>query len=105
MSTMNCVVPDCDARLSADQAFVPEMAAIRQATGKAVTVAELAHHTLCPRHNRLAREQKVKTFRYLDTVKMIEARVAAREKDVKFFSVYAAFQKATAGATPADKPS
>ena len=72
MSVLNCIVPGCEARLSADQAFVPEMAAIRQATGKAITVAELARHTLCPRHNRLAREQKVKTFRYLDTVKMIE---------------------------------
>ena len=105
MSALQCVLPGCGARLSADGAFVPEMSAIRQATGKPVTLAELAHHVLCPRHSRLAREQKVKTFRYLDTVKMIEERVAARERDTKFFSMYAAFQKATVGATPTDKPS
>lgn len=105
MSAMNCVVPGCGARLSADQAFVPEMSAIRQVVKQAITVAELASHTLCPRHNRLAREQKVKTFRYLDTIKVIEKRTEAREKDAKFFSMYVAFQKVTAGATPADKPS
>ena len=104
MSAMNCVVPGCGARLSADQAFVPEMAAIRQVVKQAITVAELARHTLCPRHNRLAREQKVKTFRYLDTVKVIEKRAEAREKDAKFFSIYAAFQKATEGAMSSAKP-
>ena len=105
MSLMNCVVPGCGVRLSADQAFVPEMTAIRQVTKKAITVPELAHHTLCPRHNRVAREEKVKTFRYLDTVKVIEGRSEAREKDAKFFSMYAAFQKVPPTATPTDKPS
>ena len=105
MSTIKCVVPECVVRLSADQAFVPEMAAIRQATGKAVTPAELAHHTLCPRHNRLAREQKVRTFRYLETVQILEKRSAERERDTKFFSIYAAFEKAKVGAMPAEKPS
>ncbi|MEK7227327.1 MAG: hypothetical protein AAB641_00315 [Patescibacteria group bacterium] len=86
-------------------AFVPELSAIRQVVKGSVTIAELGRHTICPRHNRLAREQKVKTFRYLDTIKVIEKRVEAREKDAKFFSMYAAFQKVNAGAMPAEKPS
>lgn len=105
MSAMNCVVPGCGARLTAEMAFVPELSAIRQVVKGSVTIAELGRHTICPRHNRLAREQKVKTFRYLDTIKVIEKRVEAREKDAKFFSMYAAFQKVNAGAMPAEKPS
>ncbi len=105
MSAIKCVVPECGARLSADQAFVPEMAAIRQATGKAVTPAELTRHALCSRHNRLAREQKVRTFRYLETVQILEKRSAERGGDTKFFSISAAFEKAKVDATSAEKPS
>ena len=59
MSAIKCVVPQCGARLSVEMAFVPELSAIRQVVKGSVTIAELARHTLCPRHNRLAREQKI----------------------------------------------
>ncbi len=102
----NCIVPNCGARLAAEAAFVPEVAAIRKAEKKSgsITVADLVRHTLCGRHSHAARQQKVKTFRYLDTVKLLENRVATREQETKFLSMYAAFEKAQVGATPA-KPS
>ncbi|MBX4204841.1 MAG: hypothetical protein KW788_01470 [Candidatus Doudnabacteria bacterium] len=93
MSVLKCVVPNCGSRFSPDQAFVPELAAIRKVVKRAISVAELTNHVLCSRHNHAAREQKIKTFRYLDTIKEIERRMETREKDAKFFSMYAAFEK------------
>jgi hypothetical protein len=103
MSAINCVVPGCKARMAAQMASVPELAAIRKAAGKPVTVAELGKHTICGRHTRDAREAGVKVYPYLATVKMLEQRTAERAATGKFFQVYAALDRATA--PPSSKPS
>lgn len=105
MGAINCVVPGCKTRLAAEATFVPELSAIRQAEKKSglVTVADLSRHTICGRHNHVARQQGVHTFRFLDTVKMIEQREIERANAGKFFQMYAPLQQLKIGATPVKK--
>ena len=44
-----CKFPQCGLKLALEQAWVPELRAIRQTIGKPVTTEMLTDHTLCRR--------------------------------------------------------
>lgn len=83
---LKCTFPSCNARLEPNQAKVPAIEAVRNATGKpVVTVADLAGFALCGRDARLVeRESKssgneVKMYSYAGTAALIKSREAKQE--------------------------
>lgn len=76
---LNCTFPSCRARLEPNQGRVPAIEAIRNVTGKLVTVKDLAKFVLCGRHSHVARKEGVQTYSYAGTAALIERRVAERE--------------------------
>src|SRR3989344_4080125 len=76
---INCTFPSCKSRLEPNQAKVPAIEAIRNATGKPVTVADLAKFALCGRHSHVAKRECVQTYSYAGTAALFERRAAERE--------------------------
>lgn len=76
---LNCTFPSCNARLEPNQAKVPAIEAIRNATGKPVTVEDLAKYALCGRHSHVAKREGVQVYSYAGTAALLERRVAERE--------------------------
>lgn len=90
-----CHVPACKVKdLSATDAQVPSVKDIRQATGKPVTLEELANHTVCRRHARDAREAGFPMYSYIGTAKMLERKAAEKESVGKFFQMKYALKTA-----------
>lgn len=82
---MNCSFPSCKARLEPNQAKVPAVEAIRNKTGKPVTVANLAESALCGWHARSIQRagkssgNEVKMYSYAGTAALLKRREAERE--------------------------
>lgn len=82
---MKCTFPSCKSRLEPNQAKVPTVAAIRNATEKSVTVEDLAKFALCGRHAWVVeRESKnsgneVKMYSYAGTAALLKRREAEQE--------------------------
>ncbi len=102
--TLSCKFPSCAVQLKPEQAWVPEIQAIRQIIGKPVTAELLADHIFCGRHARLLREEskqngkKVLVFSYTGTVAELERRererTAERAAAKGLLNLYGAFKKA-----------
>lgn len=70
MEKMKCVAPGCNRHLDEKTAWLPSVAAMRQANGgRTPEVADFGKFALCGRHGHLLREEGVKVFRFEPTVK------------------------------------
>ena len=82
---LNCTFPSCKARLEPNQAKVPAVQAIRNATGKPVVVADLAKFALCGRHSRMVEAENKKEdknfqmFSYAGTATLLKRREVEQE--------------------------
>lgn len=101
---MKCNFPNCTVmQLRPEQAWVPELKAIRQAIGKPVAEEMLADHTVCRRHSAVLREQKVKVFNYLGTADELRRRDEERANAAGFFKLYAPMKAAFKAADKSTK--
>lgn len=91
---MNCHFPPCNVNLVSQNAWVPELKAIRQAIGKPVTVEVLADHTVCRRHSAVLREQGIKVFSYTGTAEELGRRAEERANAAGFFKLYRPMKEA-----------
>lgn len=76
---LKCTFPSCNSRMEPNQAKVPAIEAIRNATGKPVTLEDLAKFALCGRHSHAAKREGVQTYSYAGTAVLIQRRAAERE--------------------------
>lgn len=79
VAMLACTFPECKVKMAPEKARVPAVSAIRNATGKPVTVKDLAEFVLCGRHSHVAYKEGVQTFSYVGTVALLERREAERE--------------------------
>lgn len=89
MNNFSCKFDGCVAtRMAEERTFVPEIGAIRQAIGRAVTPADLVDHIYCGYHARLARGTGMKMYGLVGTRQLLEKRVADHQKSGRVFAKY-----------------
>ena len=97
----------CKAKLTLAEAWVPVLAAVRQALGRMPSqVADLTDHTFCGRCSALGRKAGLRFYRLPATVVVMERRRVERQQAVRqAFGRYLPKErpspKSAAGATPA----
>lgn len=105
----SCKFDGCVAKMAEERAFVPEIGAIRQAIGRAVTPADLTDHIYCGYHARLARGTGMKMYGLAGTRQLLEKRAVDHQKSGSVFAKYSQTKvgRALAGAVqaPAKKSS
>jgi len=92
-----CNFEGCTQKVRPQDAKVPALKVIRQATGKnPKSAADLAEHVFCKRHAASA-NGTVRMFPYPDTVAELKRRAKERETGLAFFSLRYALKEAGVG--------
>lgn len=77
-----CSVPECKKCLRPEEAWLPELKAMRRANGgKRVETADFAKFALCGYHGHLLRQEGVRVYRYQASVEFAEKSQAKREEE------------------------
>ncbi len=98
MMFTTCVSPGCGKKVPAEDAWVPEIRAIRQAEGGRTIVQDtLVNHVHCFACARYARNMGVKMFSFFGTVAELKRRAEESTRKREHFARYSlrdAFKKA-----------
>ncbi|KPJ85352.1 hypothetical protein AMJ57_03430 [Parcubacteria bacterium SG8_24] len=85
-----CSFPECQKSLRPEEAWLPEIKALRRANGgQRVEVDDFARFALCGHHGHLLRQEGVRVYRYLSSVEFAEQaerRRKAEDLKIKAFA-------------------